>query len=83
MKGLCCDYVDAYLHSVLRLCSHRQPDLYFFAAQGANILVDRSGEAKLADFGASRQLGRLGNPAGQGAQSLRGTPAFMVREEGV
>ena len=43
--------------------------------QGANILVDRSGEAKLADFGASRNLGKLG----QEAQSLRGTPAFMVR----
>jgi mitogen-activated protein kinase kinase kinase ANP1 len=48
--------------------------------QGANILVDRSGETKLADFGASRNISEKDAAATAGAQSLRGTPPFMAPE---
>ena len=45
--------------------------------KGANILVDKSGSCKLADFGASRRLADL---TGSSVKSLRGTPYWMAPE---
>ena len=45
--------------------------------KGANILVDKNGACKLADFGASQRLADL---AGSSVKSLRGTPYWMAPE---
>ncbi len=47
--------------------------------KGANILLDKDGAIKLADFGASKKLQGLLNATG-GLRSLKGTPYYMAPE---
>ncbi|GAX73637.1 hypothetical protein CEUSTIGMA_g1088.t1 [Chlamydomonas eustigma] len=67
LKGL------EYLHQ--RKIMHRD-------IKGANILVDKKGTIKLADFGASKKIEDLATmgSAGSGAKSIRGTPYWMAPE---
>ncbi|CAH8356004.1 unnamed protein product [Eruca vesicaria subsp. sativa] len=46
--------------------------------KGANILVDKEGCIKLADFGASKQVAELATMSG--AKSMKGTPYWMAPE---
>ncbi len=47
--------------------------------KGANILVDKLGTVKLADFGASKKIEDLAT-IGSGCKSIRGTPYWMAPE---
>ena len=47
--------------------------------KGANILVDKRGTVKLADFGASKRIEDLAT-IGSGSKSIRGTPYWMAPE---
>ena len=47
--------------------------------KGANILVDKAGTVKLADFGASKKIEDLAT-VGSGSKSIRGTPYWMAPE---
>ena len=60
--------------TMLRVFSSPDRDI-----KGANVLVDNHGVVKLADFGASRQIGDGGTVA-DGMQTLTGTPYFMAQE---
>jgi len=46
--------------------------------KGANILVDNGGRIKLADFGASKKVVKLGTISE--AKSMKGTPYWMAPE---
>mmetsp|Transcript_14731 Transcript_14731/g.22206 ORF Transcript_14731/g.22206 Transcript_14731/m.22206 type:complete len:674 (-) Transcript_14731:403-2424(-) len=49
--------------------------------KAANVLIDESGVAKLADFGASHRLGKDGTLTNDmKLQTMRGTPYFMAPE---
>jgi serine/threonine protein kinase len=48
--------------------------------KGANILVDKHGTVKLADFGASKKIEDLAT-VGSGARALAGAAACAVLEE--
>ncbi|MEW5301018.1 MAG: hypothetical protein WDW36_003902 [Sanguina aurantia] len=60
----------AYLHN--QKIMHRD-------IKGANILVDRGGTIKLADFGASKKIENLATVS-SGKPSIRGTPYWMAPE---
>lgn len=47
--------------------------------KGANILIDKAGTVKLADFGASKKIEDLAT-VGSGSKSIRGTPYWMAPE---
>jgi serine/threonine protein kinase len=47
--------------------------------KGANILIDKHGTVKLADFGASKKIEDLAT-VGSGSKSIRGTPYWMAPE---
>ncbi len=47
--------------------------------QGANILVDKAGTVKLADFGTSKKIEDLATIGG-GDKSIHGTPYWMAPE---
>ena len=47
--------------------------------KGANILIDKHGTVKLADFGASKRIEDLAT-VGSGSKSIRGTPYWMAPE---
>ena len=78
-ESICASYIDQVLQGLEYLhtngIAHRD-------VKGANVLLshDLTG-AKLADFGASKRIEKLGEDAsGGGASGLRGTPRWMAPE---
>lgn len=72
--------IRVYTRQILRGLEYlHQKGIMHRDIKGANILVDKKGTVKLADFGASKKIEDLAT-VGSGCKSIRGTPYWMAPE---
>ena len=72
--------IRVYTRQILRGLEYlHQKGIMHRDIKGANILIDKRGTVKLADFGASKKIEDLAT-VGSGCKSIRGTPYWMAPE---